>query len=47
MIQEALGLESDDVANYVFPKAWPTGREQRARIIASGCTPKRGFGLEK
>ena len=29
MIQEALGIESDDVANYVFPKSWPTDREQR------------------
>ena len=33
MIQEALGIESDDVANYVFPKSWPADREQRARII--------------
>jgi hypothetical protein len=32
MIQEALGIESDDVANYVFPKSWPADREQRARI---------------
>jgi hypothetical protein len=33
LIQEALGIQSDEVANYVFPKAWPGGREQRARII--------------
>jgi hypothetical protein len=33
MIQEALGIESDDVANCVFLKTWPTDREQRARII--------------
>jgi hypothetical protein len=33
IIQDALGIESDDVANYVFPKTWPTDREQRARII--------------
>ena len=33
LIQEALGIESDDVANYVFPKTWPKDREQRARII--------------
>jgi len=33
MIQDALGIESDDVANYVFPKTWPANREQRARII--------------
>jgi uncharacterized protein HemY len=33
MIQQALGIESDDVAKYVFPKTWPSDREQRARII--------------
>jgi hypothetical protein len=33
IIQAALGIESDDVANYVFPKTWPGDREQRARII--------------
>jgi len=33
VIQEALGIQSDDVANYVFPKTWPNDREQRARII--------------
>ena len=30
VIQEALGIESDDVANYVFPKTWPSG--------PSGCS---------
>jgi hypothetical protein len=33
IIQNALGIESDDVANYCFPKSWPEDREQRARII--------------
>ena len=33
IIQDALGIESDDVANYVFPKTWPGDREQRAHII--------------
>jgi len=33
IIQDALGIESDDVANYCFPKTWPVDREQRARII--------------
>ena len=33
IIQVALGIESDDVANYCFPKTWPTDREQRAHII--------------
>jgi len=33
IIQDALGIESDDVANYCFPQTWPVDREQRARII--------------
>jgi hypothetical protein len=33
LIQDALGIESDDVVNYSFPKHWPEDREQRARII--------------
>ena len=32
-IQDALGIKSDDVANYCFPKTWPANREQRGRII--------------
>jgi len=28
-----LGIESDDVANYVFPKTWRGDRKQRPRII--------------
>jgi hypothetical protein len=32
LIQEALGIESDDVANDCFPKTWPTDRKQHARI---------------
>ncbi len=30
LIQDALGIESDDVVNYCFPKEWPADREQRA-----------------
>ena len=33
IIQDALGIESDDVANYCFPTNWPADSEQRARII--------------
>ena len=33
IIQHALGIESDEVANYCFPKTWPSDRERRARII--------------
>jgi hypothetical protein len=33
IIQNALGIESDDVANYCLPKSWPADRAQRARVI--------------
>ena len=33
IIQHALGVETDDVANYCFPKTWPEDQEHRARII--------------
>jgi uncharacterized protein HemY len=33
IIQDALGIESDDVVNYCFPKSWPIDHEQRAAII--------------
>ena len=33
IIQNALGIESDDVGNYCLPKEWPDDREQRARYI--------------
>ena len=33
ILQQALGIESDEVVNYVFPKSWPDDRELRARII--------------
>jgi hypothetical protein len=33
IIQDALGIESDDVLNYCFPKDWPADRERRARCI--------------
>ena len=29
LIQAALGIQSDEVANYVFPEFWPSDREQR------------------
>ena len=43
MIQEALGIESDKVANYVFPKSWPADREQRARIIGEWLQTEARF----
>jgi uncharacterized protein HemY len=33
IIRDALGIESDDVVNYCFPKVWPADREQRAGYI--------------
>ena len=33
IIQDALGIDGDEVTNYCFPKIWPHDREQRARII--------------
>jgi uncharacterized protein HemY len=33
MIRDALGIESDDVTNYCFPKHWPDDRELRATVI--------------
>jgi len=33
LVRDALGIETDDVANYCFPISWPADREQRARII--------------
>ena len=43
LIQEALGIQSDDVVNYVFPKAWPSDREQRARIIGEWLQTEAPF----
>jgi hypothetical protein len=36
LIRDALGIESDDVVNYCFPKEWPADRERRARYISFG-----------
>jgi hypothetical protein len=33
IIQDALGIESNEVADYCLPRTWPSDREQRARII--------------
>jgi len=43
IIQDALGIESDDVANYCFPKTWPVDREQRARIIGEWLQTEARF----
>ena len=33
LMQDALGVENNNVVNYCFSKIWPTDREQRAHII--------------
>jgi hypothetical protein len=38
LIHDALGIESDDVVNYCFPKDWPIDRERRARTIGEWLT---------
>ena len=43
LIQAALGIQSDEVANYCFPKAWPNEREQRARIIGEWLQAEARF----
>jgi uncharacterized protein HemY len=43
IIQEALGIESDDVVNYVFPQNWPADRERRARIIGEWLQTEARF----
>ena len=43
LIQNALGIESDEVANYCFPKTWPKDRELRARIIGDWLRAEARF----
>ena len=43
ILQQALGIESDEVANCVFPKTWPADREQRARIIGEWLQTETRF----
>jgi hypothetical protein len=46
IIQHALGIESDDVANYCFPKTWPADRKRRARIIGDWLQTEARFSAE-
>ncbi len=43
IIQNALGIASDDVVNYCFPQRWPNDREQRARIIGEWLQTEARF----
>jgi hypothetical protein len=40
------GIESDEVANYCFPKTWPKDREQRARIMGECLQTEARFLAE-
>jgi hypothetical protein len=45
IIQNALGIESSDVADYVFPKKWPpiVATRPHYRRMAQGRSPFPGF----
>lgn len=43
IIRRALGIESDEVAKYVFPKTWPADRAQRAHIIGGWLQSEARF----
>jgi hypothetical protein len=43
IVRDALGIESDDVTNYCFPKEWPANREPRANIIAEWLQTEARF----
>jgi hypothetical protein len=43
IIQDALGVESNEVANYCFPKTRPKDREIRARIIGDWLKAEARF----
>jgi uncharacterized protein HemY len=43
IIQVALGIGSDDVVNYCFPRTWPDDRERRARIIGEWLETEARF----
>ena len=43
IIQDALGIESDEVANYVFPKTWPADRGRRAAIVGEWLKTEARF----
>ena len=43
IIQDALGIESNEIASYCFPKTWPQDREQPARIISDWLKAEARF----
>ena len=45
IIQHALGIESDDVANYVFPKTWPIELKRAFWRESTGRLPTQCEGF--
>ena len=43
IIQNALGIESNDIVNYIFPRTWLADREHRARIIGEWLEAEASF----
>jgi hypothetical protein len=41
ILQDALGIESDDVMNYCFPKHWTPIASSAPASSANGCRPRR------
>jgi hypothetical protein len=46
LIRDALGIDSDEVTNYSFPKDWPDNREQRARVISDWLRSEARFLID-
>jgi hypothetical protein len=46
MIRDALGIQSDEVVNYSFPRHWPDTREQRAMVIGQWLRDEARFLAE-
>ena len=43
ILQQALGIDSDNVVDYCFPQSWPNDRELRARIIGEWLQTEARF----
>jgi uncharacterized protein HemY len=43
ILQQALGIETDEVVNYCIPHHWPNDRERRARIIGEWLQTEARF----
>jgi hypothetical protein len=43
ILQQALGIDSNNVVNYCFPQSWPNDRELRDRIIGEWLQTEARF----